>query len=216
MKYLKTYEVRKYTKRTEKESDLSKLKLLYSEWEKIEDNTPWDFEYFWNKINNYWSNYQDRYSSSNTEAQIYLEYQQNYSEYLDRYDSILTNDEKWRKRNGFIRVSVNTGGASGGSCYDEADDEGAQPYDTGNTISYDDFDDFLKHILYGIFGRSLNPAGIGDVEKISKIIKDNPFKYRVKEGSYSENEYYGNYNDYSYIQISLWDLYKCISINDGF
>ena len=30
--------VRKYTKkkRTEKESDLSKLKLLYSEWEKIE------------------------------------------------------------------------------------------------------------------------------------------------------------------------------------
>ena len=123
----------------------------------------------------------------------------------------LENSLDWKKRNIFFYAEVNTGGSSGGSCWDTGDDAGAQPYD-GESLSMNDFlFSYLKPILENILNSHANEKS---AQELCQILYNNP--NIIKEGSRSENQYYGNYDDYSCYYITLEDLYQFLSENNSF
>ena len=123
----------------------------------------------------------------------------------------LENSLDWKKRNVFFYAEVNTGGASGGSCYDTGDDDGAQPYD-GKELDLNDFIfSYLKPILNDILASHANDKS---PEELCQILYNNPSI--IKEDSRSETQYYGNYDDYSCYYITLGDLYQFLSENNSF
>ena len=101
----------------------------------------------------------------------------------NRYIDFWNND-------GEIIIDVTTGGASGGSCWNELDDEGAVEYEgyTGEEITGFEI---LKEIL-----QSFEPD-ITD-EKVNAILSD----ISSKEDT-SVNEYYGNYTESYRVTIDL-------------
>lgn len=220
MKYIKKFEAKRI--RTVPVDNRSALEKMRKEWEEIEDRSPWDFDYFWTKIFTYSNgsefqefcrDFERDKSNNGCEPHLNMEY------YDPSYGADRTKnpefayDVEWKKRNGSIKIMANTGGASGGSCYDEGIDDGARSYETYYSVETESFISLLKNVLYGIFGRARNPSGIGDVEKIASLIQKTS---DIKDDTYTNNEYYGNYDDYSYITISLWDLYKFLVLNDFF
>ena len=117
----------------------------------------------------------------------------------------------WCKRNSFIWAEVNTGGASGGSCWDTGDDDGAQPYD-GNSLDLHDFIySYLKPKLQEILSTQ---ASTKTATELCDILYNNPGI--IKEDSRRNNEYYGNYDDYECYYITLEDLFKFLYENEGF
>lgn len=123
----------------------------------------------------------------------------------------LENSLDWKKRNVFFYAEVNTGGASGGSCYDTGDDDGAQPYD-GKELDLNDFIfSYLKPILNDILASHANDKSS---EELCQILYNNPSI--INEDSRSDTQYYGNYDDYSCYYITLGDLYQFLSENNSF
>lgn len=93
-----------------------------------------------------------------------------------------------------VGITIETGGASGGSCWDTGDD-GATPYTTDNTLP--DINVFLNEIVtYFIDNIS---------HKDYLNIADS-----VKHGFTGESEYYGNYTEYASVYIVVDDLYKAL------
>jgi hypothetical protein len=123
----------------------------------------------------------------------------------------LENSLDWKKRNVFFYAEVNTGGASGGSCWDTGDDDGAQPYE-GSSLDLNDFIfSYLKPIIDNILSSHANEKSAQD---LCQILYNNPSI--IKEDSRCNHEYYGNYDDFSCYYITLGDLYQFLSENNSF
>lgn len=123
----------------------------------------------------------------------------------------LENSLDWKKRNVFLYADVNTGGASGGSCWDTGDDDGAQPYD-GESLDLNDFlFSYLKPILENILHSHANEKS---AQELCQVLYNNPSI--IREDSTSDYQYYGNYDDYSCYYITLGDLYQFLSENNSF
>lgn len=100
-------------------------------------------------------------------------------------------DVNFWNSDGEIFIEVTTGGASGGSCWDEADGiDGAVEYEGYSGPEITGFE-ILKEIL-----QSFEPD-ITD-EKVNAILAD----ISTKEDT-SVNEYYGNYTDSYRVTIDL-------------
>jgi hypothetical protein len=123
----------------------------------------------------------------------------------------LENSLDWKKRNVFLYAEVNTGGASGGSCWDTGDDDGAQPYE-GDSLDLNDFVfSYLKPILDDILSSHANEKSAQELCQI--LYNDSSI---IHEDSRCNHEYYGNYDDYSCYYITLGDLYQFLSENNSF
>jgi hypothetical protein len=123
----------------------------------------------------------------------------------------LENSLDWKKRNVFLYAEVNTGGASGGSCWDTGEDDGAQPYD-GSSLDLNDFIfSYLKPILENILSSHANEKSPQELCQI--LYNDSSI---IHEDSRCNYEYYGNYDDYSCYYITLGDLYQFLSENNSF
>ena len=94
---------------------------------------------------------------------------------------------------GEIVIDVTTGGASGGSCWDEADDEGAVEYDGYEGEEITGFE-ILKEILQSC------ESDITD-EKVNTILSGISSKEDIHE-----YEYYGNYRDAYRVTINLNEI----------
>ena len=90
----------------------------------------------------------------------------------------------------FIYVRVETGGYSGGSCWDDSD---PQPYETYETLPTD------FPVLDGLV-RGIRP-NLTDTERNFMYLE------LVVEESYTESEYYGNSTDYMYKYVDLQKLH---------
>lgn len=213
MKRIRSFNEAK-SKKVVQETHEEKLNKIKSEWVRIENQTPWEFDYFWDKVNSWYKN--ERFVPTNGDLEVNMEGFR--SHYMDRNiysrgdDNIFMKDIEWRKRNAVIELIVNTGGYSGGSCYDTGEDEVSQPYETGNSINLSDFIDVMESLFYYIFG-SNHP--FGDVKRLIDKLKEDFWNYGT-EDDFTKYEYYGNSDDYSFISINLWDLYKFLSKNEAF
>ena len=185
------------------EDHIKKLSDLKKSWQDFEDQHPWEFDYFWDKIAAYANNWQDRYRDNSD-----LEYKID----LEGYKEVPTlpnakNDPDWRKRNGSITVKAKTGGVSGGSCWDSSD---PQQYETGSSVGYEDLEKFLEHILVAIFGRG---HAFADIPKLLEELRKSSI---VDEDYHTEYEYYGNSDDYQWYEVKLWDLYQFLAKQGAF
>ena len=97
-----------------------------------------------------------------------------------------------------IRVTWNTGGASGGNCWD--DTEPVYHESDVEAPSFYDSEDYISII------KKFCPSMLFDKAAVLSNL--------IYEGSYSENEYYGNYEDYSYQEIEITDLVDFINKNE--
>jgi hypothetical protein len=184
------------------ESEEDKLSKMKSSWQEYEDDQPWEFDLFWSKMEKYYNDYQHHYRDNSSS---YTEYELNLYEYGPRDErskkSVIFNDKEWQKRNGRISISVRTGGASGGSCWDTGDDPGAEPYDTRETAEFSKLKPYIEHILFYILGHNHL------LYDIKQLVDEIPYNI-IHEDTYTNYEYYGNYDDYSFMWVTLWDLYK--------
>ena len=187
------------------EDHIKKLSDLKKSWQDFEDQHPWEFDYFWDKIAAYANNWQDRYRDNELEYEIDLE---SYS-YDDSNLPNAKNDLDWRKRNGRIFARAKTGGYSGGSCWDD-DESYARPYETGTTAEYEDLEKFLEHILVAIFGRG---HAFADIPKLLEELRKSSIVHEDNDTTY---EYYGNSDDYQWYEVKLWDLYQFLAKQGAF
>ena len=187
------------------EDHIKKLSDLKKSWQDFEDQHPWEFDYFWDKIAAYANNWQDRYRDNELEYEIDLE---SYS-HDDSNLPNAKNDLDWRKRNGRIFTRAKTGGYSGGSCWDD-DESYARPYETGTTAEYEDLEKFLEHILFAIFGRG---HAFADIPKLLEELRKSSIVHEDNDTTY---EYYGNSDDYQWYEVKLWDLYQFLAKQGAF
>ena len=102
--------------------------------------------------------------------------------------------DKKKERKPFIVQKWETGGVSGGSCWESSD---PQHYDLGD---------------------SEKPKGFVDLEAILQVVAPSItfLQYRllekiIKTGEETHYEYYGNYTTYGYELILMEDLYKILA-----
>lgn len=187
-------------KKISKFNEHSNLDKIKSEWKDFEDQQPIEFDAFWNRVKSYSdhvSDYQNSYQFLHRNSDIVFEIK------LESWSNTTeTKDPDWRKRNGEISVITETGGYSGGSCWN---DDPAERYDTSNRVYIDDLIGYLDHILSYIFGKDNS-----DVREMLEYLRANPYGF-VVEDSYTNYEYYGNSQDYESFSITLWNLYKLVS-----
>ena len=120
----------------------------------------------------------------------------------------LPDNQDWIKRNLMIMITCNTGGYSGGSCWDDSD---PQPYYEHDSIELSDFLEYLKPKLDAVL------EGYANTKSSSELIELLRSDYNlVKEDSYTNYEYYGNSDDYSVMYITLYELFKFLAKNDAF
>ena len=190
------------------------LKSLTSKWEEVEMNSGCDFSLFYDKIikcyNQLYTTNQFRPTNRDLEYTIDITYNSDYSRDNNDQNNFLSRNESWNKKNGGIKVKCNTGGVSGGSCWDESE---TQPYETGYDITFEDFKEFLGHILRMIYWYASDDDHYHNVNKILSKLESDRNGY-VKENTYTNYEYYGNYDEYKVIYITLWDLYVFLSKSD--
>ncbi len=210
MKNIKTYEAwGRNVEPEETDSQKKKLLDLKKSWNDFEDLHPWDFEYFWNKISEYSGDYQHRFKGYGGHNELDYEIE------LEGYNSKKTElyhadkDIEWRKRNGRIFVKTETGGVSGGSCWDSSD---PQPYETGRSVEYSDLSNFVEHILLAIFGKN---HAFADIPKLMEKFNNLGYPY-ISEDDYTEYEYYGNNTSWKWYEISLWNLYQFLAKEGAF
>jgi hypothetical protein len=97
----------------------------------------------------------------------------------------------------FAQLKWETGGVSGGSCWDSSD---PQPYDT-----YTEYpkSDLLPRLVCNVLKNlDILIATDSDWDYVIEDLQD-----FVREDDYTEYEYYGNYTNYNILKISLKDLY---------
>jgi hypothetical protein len=193
--------------------DLNNIQDIKKIWQEFEDEQACDFDHFWNKILNYSNDYQNAFhrNSNNTHIEYTYELVYRGSESIyNRSDGTggrpTPNDEVWGRRMGYIKAYVNTGGYSGGSCWDDEDNY-ARPYETGYSIDSEDLTICIDHILTSIIGTN-HPF-----VKIPDLIKKLEVSGLIQEDCWTNYEYYGNSDDYNGYYITLWDLYVFLSKN---
>lgn len=167
------------------------------------------FDYFWDKINKCYN--EGSYYIPNSPFDININMMEFNISNLKKDIELPENANAVAKRNGTISIKIETGGYSGGSCWN---DDPAEPYETGNSISYDDFKEALKNILNNALGNKTYT--FGSLDELLDILFKDPWKWGIYENTDTEYEYYGNSTDYMFIEISLWNLYKFLSKYDAF
>lgn len=188
-----------------KEDPVKKINDLKKSWQDFEDQHPWEFEYFYEKVCTYANNWQERYRPNDN-----LDYEIELESYKDVPTlPNINKDPEWRKRNGSIIVKTCTGGYSGGSCWDD-DANYARPYETGNRVEYEDFEKFIEHILVSIFGRN---HAFADIPKLLEELRKSNLVIEDFDTNY---EYYGNSDNYQMYYIKLWDLYQFLAKQGAF
>lgn len=134
------------------------------------------------------------------------------SEYIENCPNGLQKNIDWFRRNTFIYAEVNTGGASGGSCWDDENSPGAQEY-YGKELDLRKFIyDYFQPKLEIILSRLPN---MKSAKEMCDILFDNIHGI-VRSSHRTDYEYYGNYDNYSCYYITLERLFKFIGDNDGF
>ncbi len=219
MRYIKKFEAKKNKKDEIPNSSLpsyQRIEDYKNRCNDIDEKSEITFDQFYANLDfNIFYNSRDFVDSgvyhSNTgdsidvnDANIYVD-----SSYRGRSDAKeITSLDEWKKRNIFIWAEYSTGGASGGSCWDEGDDEGAVPYE-GKYLGYNDFIyDWLKYILDNIF---LQYAPDKTSKELCDILSQNT--NIIYTSNRCNNEYYGNYDDYECYWITLEDLFIFITQN---
>ena len=223
MKYIKKYEAKKNSK-SQIDNSEEILKNYQYYIEDLDETSPITFDQFINSLDlNIFSNHD--YNKFN-EADIYIPKDSNshlrslkigdYTlfrsyEYGPYCTPGLQNNEDFLKRNAFFYAEVNTGGASGGSCWDTGDDDGAQPYE-GESLDLNDFIySYMKPILEHILS---NQATTKTAEELCDVLYHNP--NMIREDSRCNTEYYGNYDDYECYYMTFESLFKFLLQNEGF
>jgi hypothetical protein len=224
MKYIKKYEAKKNSKPQIDNEEVLKNYQYYIE--DLDETSPITFDQFINNLDfNIFSNHD--YDKFN-EAGVYLPKNQSAggsnistlkigdytlyrsSEYGSYCTPGLQNNEDFLKRNAFFYAEVNTGGASGGSCWDTGDDDGAQPYE-GRSLDLNDFIySYMKPILEHVLS---NQATTKTAEELCDVLYHNP--NMIREDSRCNHEYYGNYDDYECYYMTFESLFKFLLQNEG-
>lgn len=95
----------------------------------------------------------------------------------------------------FIQVKYCTGGISGGSCWDEGDEDNHRAYTSYNEPEeLMQFDTILEHFC----------------PNVTFIQYKNLYRDVVETDSETEYEYYGNSTNYNIIRCSLFKLYEAM------
>lgn len=191
--------IRKKSLVTPKEDSSEILLKSKRLWEDTEANYAIDFSDFLKKISDMPSLYSSEYDVDICINSL-CKFQYEGSYYDAKIPNIFLRDKDWVSHNSVICISVITGGVSGGSCWDESD---PQPFETYNSISYYNLEDILRKVIISTIG---NPF-----IKIDDILSDIYNSGKWVEDSFCENDYYGNYTNYSYCYIKFWDLYTILS-----
>lgn len=224
MKWVKKFEAKRI-KSTIKTQELADRKQQYLDrCEDIDERSYVSFDAFFKKLDfNIFSkhNYEKFYSAGiaiNREAKT-MTYGQIDGVYISNSeygncDYVLKDLKEWQKRNAFIYAEVNTGGASGGSCWDGMpcyEDSGATPYEGSQLDLHDFVYDYLNNVLESIISDYPNDKSVSE---LCDILYNNPSI--IKEGTRTNYEYYGNYDDYSSYYITLGDLFEFLLKNGTF
>jgi len=219
MKYLKKFEAKKSKAPIINTEEI--LKNYQYHIEDMDEKSPITFDEFLNGLDlDIFSKYDsNKFSESGLNSPNNLDiiingkniYYSSYLKYGPKPTFGLDKSIDWCKRNSFFWAEVNTGGASGGSCYDEGPDDGAQPYD-GDSLELNDFIySYLQPILQEILSTQ---ATTKTAKELCDILYNNP--NIVREDDRSNYEYYGNYDNYSCYYITLESLFEFLYQNEGF
>ena len=227
MKWIKTYEKMGRPKKQIKEIDFSKeLEEYKDQCEQIDLGSSITFDRFFDNLDfSAFSNCPSKFSNTGILPYGQHEFKvlikdgsevvsiYNYpNEYCRKNGSNLSSLMEWKKRNCFLYAEVNTGGYSGGSCWDEGDDPGAQPYE-GESLDLHDFVyQYLKPILENILYEYHHDKS---VDELCEILYSSSYNI-IGEDSRYNNEYYGNGDDYACHTITLGDLFKFLLENGCF
>jgi len=224
MKWIKKFEAKRKVQNLHKVDDASKKTEYLEKCQDIDEMSYISFDSFYKSLDfDIFSkhDYNKFYSSgiaihhdvkSATYGQIDGVYISS-SEY-GRSDHYLKDLVEWQKRNAFLFAEVNTGGASGGSCWDGMpgyEDSGPREY-YGSSL---DLHEFIYSYLKPIFDSILNNyANDKSSTELCDILYNNP--NIIKEDDRSNYEYYGNYDNYSAYYITLGDLFEFLLKNGSF
>lgn len=181
------------------------------DWEKIEDESSWEFDYFFDKVCEVYNLPEIRTQYIHRDYECGIALSKNSIKYLNNIyqgdidtRSLDPNNIDWSKRTSYFFVKIETGGSGGGSCWDDENNY-ARPYDTHNSTDPIKIVEYVESILYSIFGKNHPFANIKKIaDEMSNIVHDD---------SYTEYEYYGNHVDYAILYIKVWDLYKLLVQN---
>ena len=132
-----------------------------------------------------------------------------FEDYIERYSNKVT-EKDWKKRNDqikmlsqaltddeFIWLAHETGGVSGGSCWDESD---PQPYLTDEAMP-----EFI--IFYKLLELTVPTIGFLQVKLMEHEL--------IHSMEYTDYEYYGNSTDYSIKYAKVSDIYNWL-VEKGF
>ena len=212
MRRIKSYNESRKSKSENIQQNQEKISNLKKSWQEFEDQHPWEFEYFYEKLEKYVSDWSNKYRPSNSDIDCEIELESTESKGNLNYIRGIEKDSDWRKRNGRIYVRVRTGGYSGGSCWDD-DNSYARPYETGDSVTSDDLISFIEHILYALFGRN---HAFADIPVLLEELKKLSWQDGIKEDNETEYEYYGNYDNYQVYYIGLWNFYQFLAKQRAF
>jgi hypothetical protein len=226
MKYIKKFEAKNTKVNSTQQTEEEMLSSYKDKCEDLDDRSYITFDEFFDGLDfdifskhDYHKFHESGFSASRIKPNAgHFSYQTKngqlhffYSTYGSFCPTGLENSLDWKKRNVFLYAEVNTGGASGGSCWDTGDDDGAQPYD-GSSLDLNDFVfSYLKPILENILSSHANEKS---PQELCQILYNN--SSIIHEDSRCNHEYYGNYDDYSCYYITLGDLYQFLSENNSF
>jgi hypothetical protein len=116
------------------------------------------------------------------------------------------NDFEYFKRNLIYYVSLNTSGSSGGSCWSDE----SEYYESDKQLDLNVFLNWFKPKLKMI----IDPhANMKSESELIELIKNTSI---IKEGEYTNYEYYGNYDTYQCYYFTLFDLFKFLGDNSTF
>lgn len=211
MRHIKKFNEARYNNGPKITDDhIKKLSDAKDKWRKFEDDQPWEFDYFWSKIEAYYNDWNNRYNNldnTDVEYEMCLENHSQTDAIYNMSDKSggypipgAVSDVEWRRRTGYIEAYIRTGGYSGGSCWDD-DDNYARPFETDYSLEIDDLLKYIKHMLTSVIGANHPFTSIDElIEKLGK-------SGLIQEDDWSNMEYYGNSDDYRSYFITLWDLY---------
>ncbi len=211
MKYIKTFEAKRGLE------DILKDYQYYIE--DLDEISPITFDYFFDNLDfDIFDSGKDFYSaginlpqcttakSLNFKGSV-LYRSQDYGPICQRG---FENNIDYIKRNTFFYAEVNTGGFTGGNCWNEDDlyEYSGESFEMTNFI-YSYLQPILENILY-------SQANTKTAKQLCDLILESPQVIPISEDYRTNYEYYGNSDNYECRYIRLENLFKFLAQNEGF